>query len=261
MGVLATSAEEQCASDGSCSNKPLKIVIIGASPGTTGGLFMKLALDAGHSVTAIARTPSKVEEMHENLTVVQGNVRDPETLIEPMKGADIVIGAFGHRAFSDTFKTTTLYSDGVKAVLDAMKQSDVKRLIMLSSSGTAYIPGASFIWDFMLRVSTWRLCDYTCNIIANRSCFSHQPFMWRFYADMSEMDMIVGESDLDWTILRPPQLMDEQVPGKVVHSVEKPDSATNWVAQVSRADLAQVLFDVMEQNLYSKKRVYVYTVP
>jgi len=152
LGALSSAAEEQCASDGSCPNKPLKIVVIGASAGTTGGLFVKKALGAGHSVTAIARTPSKIEEEHDNLTVVQGDVKKPETLVEPLKGCDVVIGAFGHRAFSDTFRATTLYSDGAKAVLDAMKQAGVKRLLMLSSSGTAHTPGSPFVWDYLFRV-------------------------------------------------------------------------------------------------------------
>lgn len=86
--------------------------------------------------------------------------------------------------------------------------------------------------------------------------------MWRFYADMTEMELLISETpDLNWTILRPPQLMDTKVPGNVVHSVSKPDPvSTKWMAQVSREDLAQVTFDVMEQNLYAKKRVLVYTV-
>lgn len=79
---------------------------------------------------------------------------------------------------------------------------------------------------------------------------------------MTEMELLISESDdLSWTVLRPPQLMDSKVAGEVVHSVEKPDPDSNWVAQVSREDLAQVTFDVMEQNQYEKKRAYVYTVP
>lgn len=153
VGVLTVSAEEQCSSDGSCSNKQLKIVVIGASEGTTGGLLTDKALDAGHYVTAIARTPSKITKEHDNLTVATGDVKHPLTLVEPMKGADVVIGAFGHRAFSDTFKSTTLYSDGARAVLDAMKEAGVKRLIMISSSGTSYTPGAPFVWDYVFRAS------------------------------------------------------------------------------------------------------------
>lgn len=153
----ASSVSEEC--------EELKIAVIGASEGTTGGLFVKKALDAGHSVMAIARTPSKIKQNHANLTVVQGDVKQPETLVEPLKGCDVVVGAFGHRAFSDTFKATTLYSDGAKATLDAMKQADVKRLIMLSSSGTAHTPGAPFVWDFVLRVSIYLILVLSLPVI------------------------------------------------------------------------------------------------
>lgn len=86
--------------------------------------------------------------------------------------------------------------------------------------------------------------------------------MWRFYADMADMELLISETDdMSWTILRPPQLLDNKVAGNIVHSVEKPDPDLNWVPQISRTDLAQVTIDVTEQNLYDKKRVYVVTVP
>lgn len=114
IGVVVTFTEgSSTASDESCSSEKLKIAVIGASPGTTRRLFMKMTLDAGHSVTAIARTLSKIEEKHGNLTVVQGDVKK---LVEPIQGCDVVVGSFGHRAFSDTFKATTLYSDGTRGV-------------------------------------------------------------------------------------------------------------------------------------------------
>jgi hypothetical protein len=53
--------------------------------------------------------------------------------------------------------------------------------------------------------------------------------------------------------------MDEKVKGEVVHSVNKP--ATEWIAKVSRDDLASFTLDVLEQEIYENKRVYVYTVP
>lgn len=90
IGVVVTFAEgSNTASDESCSSEKLKIAVIGASPGTTDRLFMKMALDAGHSVTAIARTLSKIEEKHDNLTVVHGDVKK---LVEPIQGCDVVVG-------------------------------------------------------------------------------------------------------------------------------------------------------------------------
>jgi putative NADH-flavin reductase len=84
--------------------------------------------------------------------------------------------------------------------------------------------------------------------------------MWRFYADMSEMELIISETnDISWTILRPPQLMDADVKGELAYSVDKP--ATDWIAQISRDDLANVTLNVLEQAQFENKRVFVYTVP
>jgi len=296
----------ECSSDsqpGTCQNnnatitaamQPLKIVLIGASAGTTGGLFLDMALEHGHSVTAMARTPAKIKsrfQQNGKLTMVQGNIlveKHQHRLVNAMRGATVVVGAFGIQKFADTFRPTTLYSQGIQNVLLAMKQAGVKRLIMITSGGVTRMPGGPFFYENILRVRqlhwVWKLFDLCVCLVffpwsvpvfllpiiidSTRTCLL-QPFMWRMYADMSDLELLVADAASasssddailnDWTILRPPRLLHHALPGTVVaHSVQKPKPGA-WVAKLARTDLARVMLRVVEENLYSKKRVFVYT--
>lgn len=53
----------------------MKVTIFGGT-GATGQLVIQKALSAGHSVTAFARTPSKISIQHVNLIVIDGGLTE-----------------------------------------------------------------------------------------------------------------------------------------------------------------------------------------
>ena len=57
-------------------------------------------------------------------------------------------------------------------------------------------------------------------------------------------------SDLDWTLVRPPRLVDGPSTGKVTHDAHTPGRSSS----IRRADLAALLADVLDQRLYIHKR-------
>src|SRR5690606_32714494 len=71
----------------------MKIAVIGAN-GHIGSRVVQEALNRGHEVTAVVRTPSKVETQHEHLKVVQGDVFDNERIVNAIKGQDVVVSAY-----------------------------------------------------------------------------------------------------------------------------------------------------------------------
>ena len=50
----------------------MKVGLLGITGGV-GGIFAKLALDKGHEIIALARTPSKVTLKHAKLKIIQVN--------------------------------------------------------------------------------------------------------------------------------------------------------------------------------------------
>lgn len=73
----------------------MKLAILGAT-GQTGKPLVQQALDGGHQVVAIVRSPSKLEDMkHDNLTVVEGNIFSDEDLANHLVGIDAVLSTLG----------------------------------------------------------------------------------------------------------------------------------------------------------------------
>lgn len=68
--------------------------MLGAT-GMAGGYLLREALARGYEVRALARTPDKLAELRDQLTIVQGDARDPLVIQELLQGADVVISALG----------------------------------------------------------------------------------------------------------------------------------------------------------------------
>src|SRR6266850_6658262 len=103
----------------------LRILIIGATGGT-GRELVRQALEQGHQVTALVRKPKKMKIEHANLRVVQGNVRDYESVENAMRGQSAVLCALGTKHF---FYPSRVVSDGTANILRAMKSCNVPRLV------------------------------------------------------------------------------------------------------------------------------------
>lgn len=156
----------------------MRIVVVGAN-GSTGQEIVKQALAAGHSVVGAVRRP-------ETLTHIQGveiakiDLSNPETLVAAMRGADAVVSALGHGGLGDSMKFTTLYSDATRNICQSMRQTGVRRLIVLSSGGVVDNDKAPAFYTKLLR----RLLINT-------------------YIDMARMETILEEAqDIDWTTVR-----------------------------------------------------------
>ena len=108
----------------------MKLLVFG-STGGTGRELLNQALDQGHSVTAYARDPAKIEDIqHSNLKVVPGDVLDPvavESVVAGHEAVFVTIGAGPAR--------TTLREEGTRNIIESMQSTGVKRLICQSSLG------------------------------------------------------------------------------------------------------------------------------
>jgi uncharacterized protein len=74
--------------------KARSVTVFGGT-GKTGRHLVRLALDAGHRVTVLARTPAKLDLEHERLHVLQGDIGDPAAVATAVQGADAVLSVLG----------------------------------------------------------------------------------------------------------------------------------------------------------------------
>ena len=85
----------------------MKVGLLGITGGV-GGIFAKLALDKGHEIIALARTPSKVTLKHAKLKIIQGNSTSAADVAKVAQGVDVVVSCVGQppRAATHIMETT-----------------------------------------------------------------------------------------------------------------------------------------------------------
>lgn len=111
------------------------VVLIGAS-GFVGSAILKELLTRGHKVTAIVRNPQKILVKNSNLTVTKADVSDINALTNACKGKDAVISAYNPGWTNPNIYEETLRN--YPLILDAVKQSGVKRLLCVGGAGTLF---------------------------------------------------------------------------------------------------------------------------
>ncbi|OQY03001.1 MAG: hypothetical protein B6I20_05905 [Bacteroidetes bacterium 4572_117] len=98
------------------SNKKMKIVLWGAT-GLTGKEVLPQALDKGLQVKAIVRKLELIRISHNNLTVINDDILNKQSVIENIADCDVVISTVRTTSFSKAGKPTKLYSEGFKTLL------------------------------------------------------------------------------------------------------------------------------------------------
>lgn len=202
----------------------LKIAVLGANGGI-GNQVVLQALNAGYKVTAILRTPGNLQITHPDLQIVQGDVMAPGTLDEHLRNKDVVISAIG----KNSLKKTVLYSRGNKNLIDAMKRTGTNRAYFISASGLEINPTHSLLVRFATKLIL-------------------QPLLRNMYADLWVMEKIIKQSNINWTIIRPPKLVDSPVTGSYRTAA---DCFLNNGLKISRADVAHFIV----HNLVNKTSV------
>jgi len=106
----------------------MQLTILAASGGT-GRELTRQALERGHTVTAIARTPGRIDVPDSaRLTRVAADVRDPDSMKAALRDSEVVLSGLGV-AYGDPPGTLTA---GARAVTEAQPQ----RIVWLGAIGT-----------------------------------------------------------------------------------------------------------------------------
>src|ERR1700722_12740281 len=108
----------------------MKIAVIGGA-GRTGRQVVRQALDRGHEVVAVARSPEKLNVADDRLTVAAADVHDADALARAVVGADAIVTTYGAAAGR---QPTDVYSAGITNVLAAMDAGGVRRLAGISAA-------------------------------------------------------------------------------------------------------------------------------
>jgi len=195
----------------------LKLIVLGA----TGGIgleLVRLALERRHAVTAFVRSPEKLKEFHERITIRHGDLLDSGELQEAIQGHDAVLSGFGARV-PISKSDSHLLERFALALTTAMPPAGVKRVIVAS---------VAFLFKDSVFPPAYLL---------------GRLFFPTTVADASAMERIFTNTDLDWTMVRPPELTDKPFTGNYrVREGHLP----RFGLKVSRADVADLMIKLAE---------------
>jgi putative NADH-flavin reductase len=203
----------------------MRLFVLGAT-GRTGVELLDLALSR-HEVTAFVRSPGKISRRDARLAVVQGDVLDADAMAAALAGHDAVISALGP-APRDAILGTTLMRDSAFSTLSAMKIAKLRRLLVVSSA--LLFPGGSLAVGFFRKLIGPHVRDST------------------------RMEELVAQSDLDWTIARPPRLVMAREAGYRAEEGRLPGGLNVRSAMSWRA-VAAFLLDAAEGNIHLRRTV------
>ncbi len=209
----------------------MKLTIVAATGGI-GRQLLDQAIAAGHDVTAVVRNPGKLPT---GVASIQADLATagPEDLEPAVRGADAVLSGLGARTQAEA----GVAHHGTRALVAAMKEADVQRLVVVSAAPLGTVPSPArphppkhdpgdgfFMRHLFVHVA--------------KTAFRRQ------YADLASMEDVVRDSGLDWTIERPPKLTDKPRTGRYrTEFGRNPRGA--W--SIPRADVAHHMLRILEQ--------------
>jgi uncharacterized protein YbjT (DUF2867 family) len=199
----------------------MKLTVFGATGGI-GGQVVRQALAVGHEVTAVVRGAGRFDVNHPALEVATvPGLTDPEVLRPALEDSDAAISGVGPRGRKDG----PVASNTTRGILAAMEASGVGRLVAVSAVPVGPVPdGESFV---------------------NRRILL--PFIGAFardvYVDLAEMEDAIRRSATQWTIVRPPKLVNKPLTGKY-RTVVGGNVPRGY--SISRADVAHAMLAALD---------------
>ncbi|KAG7276692.1 hypothetical protein CRUP_006871 [Coryphaenoides rupestris] len=201
----------------------MRIAVLGAT-GQTGQYLVSQALQGGHTVTAIVRNPGKLVEKHDNLKVVEADIFSADSLKTHFQDQDAVLSCLGFP--TSFFSAVTGYTQSMSAVVGAMRDAKVSRLIAMTSWYTEPNSGAQS--PFLIR-----------NLLL--------PMIRSVLGNMYEMEAALqATEDIDWTVK---DFLTHE--GYFV-----PDGVGN---SVPRGDVARFMLSLLHSSAWLKKGVAIHT--
>ncbi|MCB9677150.1 MAG: NAD(P)H-binding protein [Alphaproteobacteria bacterium] len=194
----------------------MRVLVVGATS-RTGRHLVPAALARGHEVTLFCRDRAKVPAEHSDLPVFTGDSRRVDDLRPALAGQDAVLCVLA----ADSTGPTELVSDSMRALVAAMRDAGVERVVLCSARPvTANRPG------FVL-VLLWLWLGHA-------------------YRDLIRAEGLLEGSGLDWRVARPGRLSD--APGTGRYSREDDPYDASRAGTLARADLAVAMLDLAESD-------------
>lgn len=239
IGILAavalTPGSEPAAAE------PLDILVYGAT-GKIGSLVVEEALERGHHVTAVSRNPAQIEKVHENLSVVRGDLLDTESVRSLVAGQDVVVvsvrGIVGDSKSPES-ALQFLAARRLVPVLGDMGDA-APRLIHVGGAGSLEIEPGVLYADKLPRFFLPRKLELEID------------------GQVLALEYFRGVRDVAWTYITPPKnFTNGDRRGEYRIGGDRMLEDGRGRSRISRADFAVALIDEAESGAHVRQRFSV----
>lgn len=208
----------------------ISITVFGAT-GRTGRAVIRLALTQGMEIRAYARQAAALDEWAGRITVIEGTLDDTDGIGRAIDGADAVVLAFGPRKGGPQ----VFCAHATQLIISAMKERKVRRLICITGAlvGEQY-PNRGIFYRTMRKLLVRKV-----------------PHLM---LDRDGQETIVMNSGLDWTVFKPPRLMNgKERPGTQIG----PDLVVGPAARTTVDSLATAILGELLGPQFTREAVFI----
>lgn len=207
----------------------MRITVFGAT-GLVGKYVLTHALAQGHYVTAFGRNIEHLIDTDlntPNLEAIKGYVFDEDSVLHAIQQRDAVISVLGG-SFDGVDKTRSL---GIKNIIAQMNKAGVKRIVALGGLGI--------------------LDDENGNLLLDKPGYPQQ------YLPVGKEHLqaytYLKDSNLDWTIIGAPNIIDADATGSFAVAANIPPSPN--AGKINAGDLALFMVSELAKNNFVRQRV------
>lgn len=206
-----------------------KIAVIGGT-GKAGRYVVRELIDQGFRIKVLVRDPARLGVTSPEIEVITGNVCNPDSVYDLIKGCDAVISTLGQ-----TRGEAPVFSQAAKNIVNAMEKLDVNRYIVLT--------GLTLDTPSDKKGFPTRLRSFTMKMIFRQVILDKQNEF-----------KIIAESSLDWTIVRVPfiEVSDDKKP----YEISLLDCGGS---EISSASIADFLIGQIEDQRYFRKAPFIWS--
>ena len=205
----------------------MRVTVFGAT-GAVGGQVVERALAAGHEVHALVRDPTKLNLPGVLVTV--GDLADDQAIDRAVEGSEAVIWAVG--ATQNKADQVELFETAARQLVAAMRRHGVRRLVALSGAGITL--------------------DGERKLIRGRLMSGLVALVVRHVVEAKRREYLVfRESGLDWTLVRPPRVVEGGPTGHLIASSALAGS------RITHADLAAFMVEQLADRTWIGGAPYV----
>jgi putative NADH-flavin reductase len=214
----------------------MQVLLLGAT-GRTGKHVLTHLLKAGHVVNAVVRDKTKLNN-DEHLHVFESDIIGTTLLKQAMQGCEAIISVLNISRTSDfpwaKLRTPkTFLSDAMADIIAVAEEAGIKKVLVCSAWG---------VHETRKDIPTWFrwLIDYSNIGVA--------------YRDHERQELLLQQSELDFTIVRPVALTNST---KEMQVMVSQNNSPKPKLMVSRKNTGAFLVQLLSNTSYSREAIVI----